>query len=91
MPSSSRSLDQFYYLNYKNFPSTNISQCFSFMNQLGGGRCTVNSCLFGEYGEPRRAQSPIPKGMSPSCASREGSQCYHPPVNGGLQSYFGIT
>ncbi|KAG2453290.1 hypothetical protein HYH02_001517 [Chlamydomonas schloesseri] len=39
-------LELFPYLDYLSFPEPAVSQCFSFMNQQGGGFCSINSQLF---------------------------------------------
>ncbi|KAG2431909.1 hypothetical protein HXX76_009400 [Chlamydomonas incerta] len=39
-------LERFPYLDYAAFPQPPVEQCFSFMNQMGGGFCSINSQLF---------------------------------------------
>eukprot|EP00198_Chlamydomonas_reinhardtii_P003535 XP_001692871.1 predicted protein [Chlamydomonas reinhardtii] len=39
-------LELFPYLDYLRFPTPAVQQCFSFMNQQGGGFCSINSQLF---------------------------------------------
>ncbi|KAG2454995.1 hypothetical protein HYH02_000820 [Chlamydomonas schloesseri] len=39
-------LERFAYLDYESFPQPPVPQCFSFMNEMNGGFCSINSQLF---------------------------------------------